>query len=182
MPSGQVSIWIPLGVAVLGIVGVVIGNVVNNRSQNKRLLIQALDDERKTLHADKMRIFASFIEVFHEWAEVLHHAVDKLISEDEPPSSDVAAQLKHLGERIRPRAAQLYLVASRDLRDKCDGIMWLYRDTITDLCADAPSVTSVGKVTAEDVPLDAYYELLSHMRAELSIDPKSAAAQWDNYG
>lgn len=175
MSSAQVPIWVPIVVAILGgllgAIGVVVGQVVNNKSQNRRLYLQELQENRKTMRADKMRIFAGFLEVFHELAELLHVFMNELMTDQKPSSVEVLDRMDGLIVRLAQPIAHVNLVASGDLLNDIDAAFRLFRDALADIRAGESKVFRFKGTPEGDVPLTIYYEILDMLRAELSIEP-----------
>jgi hypothetical protein len=74
MQSVQVSVWIPILVAVLGIVGVILGQAVNAWRENKKLAIEGErekirleHDDRKDMRTERLKAYSDFLSTWKEW-------------------------------------------------------------------------------------------------------------------
>lgn len=110
MQSGQVSIWVPVGVAILGIVGIVIGQLINAWREERRLDRDVQRDHAQHWLTQRLDSYVDLVVALHDWVGGLQNIVTR--SGDTPPPSGQTHRCLEAGERVGRATVRVGLIGS----------------------------------------------------------------------
>lgn len=124
MQSGQVSVWVPIVVGVIGVVGVIAGQLVNawredrrwRREQEREDVRWARENKRESVKLDrdtKIVIFGQLLQALNR----AHSLLDRLrdLSGEEASKNAASEYLENVND-IRLKAAEVQLICSTEMR------------------------------------------------------------------
>ena len=136
MGSGQVSIWVTVTVAVLGIVGVIAGQLVNawreDRRWRRELQREDLRFDRETSREQKrtelehthqwrderLAAYSEFLGAFDRYGQALQRVLFRLWT-DQPVSDELEEEVAAARQGISEPMARVHLVASDATHHEC---------------------------------------------------------------
>jgi hypothetical protein len=179
MAQGQVSVWVPIVVAVLGILGLVLGQLVNAWREDRRWQRELAREDvrwqreqereiarhvRETeVHwrEERLAAYAHFAETMDTWRELLVSAIDQKRF-GESAAEEEFAKMEALNQRAAANLTKILLVGSGDMQAQCHSLFALYASTYVRLGGSIPENSRL------DVELaGAYYQMVHNIRDEL---------------
>lgn len=138
MTSGQVSVWVPIAVALLagvfGIVGVVTGNLLQSKRERLREDLRWLREQTSvreqnqhdlTKHWTTIRLdlLSEILHILHEWRELLIPLADDHFHERPLDKLDTSMErIRALTRQLQPLLIRLPLVASAELTEMINSL------------------------------------------------------------
>lgn len=190
MQSGQVSVWVPIVVGVIGLVGVIAGQLVNawredrrwRREQEREDVRWARENKRESVKLDrdtKILIFGQLLQALNR----AHSLLDRLrdLSGEEANKNRTSEYLENVND-IRVKAAEVQLICSSEMhRFFSQGMsdMWLlpammYGINVNDPKTGEPAGTLTPKEAMERISRFRG-DFLRLARDELVIDVNNGA-------
>jgi len=181
MSSGQVPLWVPIIVGLLGLGGVLGAQLIAGWREDRRWQREVtredvrwqrelgrLREDRR--YAGREEAYGRMIGLLEAWQWVLHPAKERVIKRGEPLGPSVRAALQELRDQAREALGPMNLHAP-------DAIRHLMRDTVlskvrlTDaMLSDEPEPDRKAMDALYRQSLDHYYAMRSAMRRDLGID------------
>ena len=182
MPSGQVSIWVPLAVAAFALVVVVASQWLSARREERRWQREIAREEMRATRElrlahdrrwgeERVAAYAQFIDVMQQW-ELAITEVAFAQEDDEPVDPQLIDRMEQLDDQVRPVLARIVLLGSSDVQAQCQELVMMYSRGYRDARVGDPILAgeSPGRSVA-DMLGDAYYALVDDMRREIGVDP-----------
>ncbi|WP_206784663.1 hypothetical protein [Amycolatopsis sp. MtRt-6] len=184
MASGQVSVWVPIVVGIIGLVGVVTGQLINSRREDRRWEREAAREELRhrreterlaaerahamTLHWSQERrdAYAGLLKESDECLRALLEWVEAL--DRKKPTGEIEARLSEHARALRSFHAAVDILGSPGIREMAEELVLTTvgaRITITSDGVDGSSRDSA--LRKADRARDAF---LGEVRAELGVD------------
>ncbi|WP_170223246.1 hypothetical protein [Nonomuraea turkmeniaca] len=190
MASGQVSIWVPVVVAVLGIIGVIAGQFVSawreDRRWRRELAREDLRWEREQQREcqsreseaavhwrnERLRLYSGFVAVVRDWVRLLRQA-----SYDYEPKKDISpetlSRLRELETEAMKLWSEIGLIGSEAVDEACADFVLICRGALTTLEAHVrgegpPAIHRQWIMDQSDVVVDC-------LRSELGMKPFHAS-------
>ncbi|MFI7617826.1 hypothetical protein ACIBP6_42050 [Nonomuraea terrae] len=177
----------PIVVAVLGIVGLVVGQLVNAWREDRRWRREEREDlrwEREQArekdkrdhevrtHWEKERLdaYTHFAKVLGEWRELLHE-METLLRVDQEPASSLAARIRELNGEAAVITARIALVGSSFMQARCNDVWSFYESAYKQMLSGEPALSAEDR--AKDLYGQAYYALLDNVRDDLGTPPRA---------
>jgi hypothetical protein len=182
MPSGQVSVWVPLAVAALAIAGLLAGSWLGTRREERRWQRERERDElwwrrerelslQRRWQDERFAAYAQFIEVMNQW-ELAITEVAFAQEDDEPVDPSLIERMEQLDEQARPVLARITLIGSPNVQAQCQELVLMYARGYRDARVGDPILAGeLGGRSAADVLGDAYYGLVDDIRREFGVGP-----------
>jgi hypothetical protein len=192
MPSGQVSVWVPLAVAAIAMAGLLAGSWLGSRREERRWQRERERDElrwrrerelslQRRWQDERFAAYAQFIDVMNQW-ELAITEVAFAQEDDEPVDPALIERMEQLDEQVRPVLARITLIGSPSVQAQCQELVLMYARGYRDarvgdpILAGDPILTGdLGRRSAADVLGDAYYALVDDIRRELGVGPLEEA-------
>ncbi|WP_326565613.1 hypothetical protein VSH64_27515 [Amycolatopsis rhabdoformis] len=135
MDAGQVSVWVPIVVAVLGILGVVSGQLINVWREERRWVREAARDDRRWARERRRDIDAhwrdkrfdvhvSVLAAFRDWERALAEPVAAREAGHEPADLE---ELVALAARVQEVLSGLMVFGPRSLATSADEVYLEFR-------------------------------------------------------
>jgi hypothetical protein len=174
--GGQVSVWVPMVVGALGILGVVTGQFVNAWRDDRQWKRTAHHDEWRHWRQLKMDVYANFAAALHNWwstvGELMHHEA----------SAERQAAIDRARASIDELAPMLNLIGSEKVAGQCAYIAAALSRRFK-LVGEAAEFleTGSGSIDLFDDLGDKLAETMSNMRVELGIEPlRRSTLTWES--
>ncbi|MEW2507455.1 hypothetical protein ACQPXB_39865 [Amycolatopsis sp. CA-161197] len=137
MESGQVSVWVPIVVAVLGILGVVSGQLINVWREERRWAREAVREDQRWARERRRDIDAHWREkrfdvhiavlaAFRDWERALEKPVAAREAGHEPGGLD---ELRALDDRVQEVLSSLMIFGPRVLAVAADEVYLEFRQS-----------------------------------------------------
>lgn len=146
MAQGQVSVWVPIVVAVLGIVGLVVGQLVNAWREDRRWEREQAREKDKRDHEvrthwekERLDAYTHFAKVLGEWRELLHE-METLLRVDQEPASSLAARIRELNGEAAVITARIALVGSLFMQARCNDVWSFYESAYKQMLSGEPAL------------------------------------------
>lgn len=182
MPSGQVSVWVPVVVAALGIAGLLAGSWLGARREERRWQRERERDDvrwrrerelglQRRWRDERFAAYAQFIDVMNQWEQAITE-VAFAQEDDEPVDPSLIERMEQLDEQARPVLARITLVGSPGVQAQCQELVSMYARGYRDARVGDPILAGeLGGRPAADVLGDAYYALVDDIRREFGVGP-----------
>ncbi|QFY05603.1 hypothetical protein GBF35_01925 [Nonomuraea phyllanthi] len=192
MSQGKVSVWVPIVVALLGIVGLVVGQLVNAWREDRRWQRemaredlrwereQARERDKRDHEAqlqwgkERLEAYTHFAKTMSEWRELLCE-VEAVLRADQQPASAQFDRIRDLNSEAALLTARITLVGSVFLQARCHDLWSFYEAAYKDMLSGQPALSDTA--WAEDLYVQAYYALLDNIREELGTPVKVMARE-----
>lgn len=181
MPSGQISVWVPIVVAVLGIVGVIAGQLINSRREDRRWTREKERDDRRwqrerdlqvKLHWREERLgrYAEFVDAISKLALKVQIVIAWAMREGrKAPDSETI--LSHARGEANAALSALRIIGSPAVQQQAAKVidkLWNHADEILNAPDDALSHVELESLSRSvDNPAK---DLLPMMQADLGVD------------
>ncbi|MGW4796469.1 hypothetical protein ACWEPC_29010 [Nonomuraea sp. NPDC004297] len=186
MAQGQVSVWVPLVVAVLGILGLVIGQLVNAwredrrwqrelvredvrwQREQERELARHVRETEAHWREERLAAYAHFAEIMDTWRDLLVSAIEQQLA-GESAAEEEFAKMEALTQRATASLTKILLVGSSDMQAQCHELFALYGSSYWVL-KDGKRVLPMN-AHPDDAVSNAYFQMISDFRVELGTGP-----------
>ncbi|WP_440100316.1 hypothetical protein [Streptosporangium sp. H16] len=188
MASGQVSVWVPIAVAVLGIFGVITGQLVSawreDRRWQRELAREDLRWEREQVREgdkrsheaqlrwgeERLSVYVDFAKVMGEWKEILNE-VETLEREGLQAASSLLDRQRDLNNEVALIVARISLVGSGFVQARCHDLWLFYESAYREQLEGNAALTAEG--WKNDQYANEYYRVLEIIRDELGTPARS---------
>lgn len=185
MQSGQVSVWIPIIVGLIGLVGVLAGQVLSVWREQRNEAIRAghqrgsedrqnLRDDRRYWRDRRIAIGAEFLVGLNAWREL---AVDEWqqLADEGAVGPVTREQLTDVVTRVSDQRAHIRLIGTDAMGESAssavDRILKVSLDTRSGIeSSDSPDVTAASAALSEQIR-----QVREVFRAELGVPAGNAA-------
>jgi hypothetical protein len=190
MPSGQVSVWVPIIVGVIGLVGVIAGQLINSRREDRRWAREAkredlrwqrerqrLADQRAhelAVHWSQERkaTYANLLKETYTYLDTLLKFVDAAAADK--PADELADLLGAHRDAIEASWAQIDIMGSPRVRAVADDLVRATMGAHIAVKRDRLDETGTSRSAAIDKARHARDAFLREVRAELGVDDLAA--------
>lgn len=167
----EVSPWLPLAVAALGILGVITGQIIHSWRENRRVREQIRHDMLKHWRDQRIEVYSNFFAAVQDWCEVASKVTLNNIAD---PTSTAALALWDRCETNRKRArtalARIDLIGSETVFKHAEDVYMILRGWSVDaLDGVLPNRTSTGSNQGLFAVDDAVDTLRRTIRADLAV-------------
>lgn len=166
----EVSQWLPLTVAALGIIAVVAGQLINTWREHRHVHLQAQRDHQTHWRDQRTEVYSSFFAAVQDWQEAASKVTLNDISD---PTSSAASALRERCEASRRRArialARIDLIGSETVFKQAEDVYRILRgwsvDALDGVLPNRSRTSSNQGLFAVDNAVD---ELREAIRADLT--------------
>ncbi|MEU7834520.1 MULTISPECIES: hypothetical protein [unclassified Nonomuraea] len=183
MPAGQVSVWVPIAVAVLGILGVLAGQFLSFRREDRRWQrevereeLRWNRDQERDVEAhwrdERFEAYVRLTQVLGRWEPLLYEEVENMLRGN-PVSEENLEAMSPMEREADEVMARVSLLGSSKVYNTCMEVVDFYRFTMYELRARK---LVPGNQHPQDVVVDSYHEVVDTVRGDLGLGPRHGKA------
>lgn len=166
--SAQVSVWVPIAVALLGIVGLVVDRLIVTHREQRR------EDVR--WKRERLGIYADYVALMMEILEVIDGQILTPYRQGEPIDPDAFRRMDEFVDRMATQESMLLLISSRELAEAAGDLAESY-GVVVGYVHEVRAVDAAGAVNDPEVHVDElrerFFSFRDKVRAEFDQKPLS---------
>lgn len=123
MSAGSVSVWVPIVVAMLGIMGVVAGQLINFRREDRRWERERQRDVDTQWRERRFDVYVELLAAFREWEGALAVSVPVRAAGQDPAEPDLTAT----ADRAQKALSTVVIFGPKELAAAADDVYLEFR-------------------------------------------------------